>query len=347
MRLTGHAPAWRLARMAGLVAIGAVVAAFLAGCGAVDTPQTMLFPRSDNNQAINDLYAPLTWLAVVIFIIVQGLLVYSIFRFRVRDDDDDSIPPQIHGNTRLEIVWTLAPSIVVVIMLILTYQTMAVIEADPPPDALRVRVVGHQWWWEVHYPDHDVVTANEIHIPIDRAVYFELESNDVIHSFWVPRLMGKRDLMPGSTNTIWFTPSEEGLYLGQCAEYCGTAHAQMRFHVVVESETAFNNWLERQREPAVEMTGDAAEGAALFVSRACVTCHTIRGTDAIGTIGPDLTHVARRSYIAGGILENTPGNVRNWIGDSQSLKPGNLMVLPVELSEEDIRLLTAYILALK
>ena len=326
--------------------IGVAAVALIAGCGAVDTPQTTLFPRSDNNQVINDLFAPLTWLAIVIFLLVQGLLLYSVFRFRVRDSDT-SIPPQVHGNTRLEIAWTLAPSIVVVIMLILTYQAMATIEAAPPEDAIRVRVVGHQWWWEVHYPDLDVVTANEIHIPIDRAVYFELESNDVIHSFWVPRLMGKRDLMPGSTNTIWFTPTEEGLYAAQCAEYCGTAHAQMRFHVVVESEAAFDSWLDKQREPAAEVTGDAAEGAQLFVSRACVTCHTIRGTDAIGTIGPDLTHVGSRAYIAGGILENTSADVMNWISDPQGLKPGNKMILPIELSPEDIRLLTAYITALR
>ena len=159
--------------------------------------------------------------------------------------------------------------------------------------------------------------------------------------------MGKRDLMPGSTNTIWFTPTEEGLYAAQCAEYCGTAHAQMRFHVVVESEASFNKWLDKQREPAAEMTGDAAEGASLFVSRACVTCHTIRGTDSIGTIGPDLTHVASRAYIAGGILENTTADVYAWLSDPQGLKPGNKMILPVELSSEDIRLLTAYIRALR
>ena len=341
-----HAAARRLLRIIGLAAVGALGVAFLASCGAVDTPQTMLFPRSDNNQVISGLFAPLTWLAIVIFIIVQGLLLYSVYRFRVRDDDD-SIPPQVHGNTRLEIAWTIAPSIVVVIMLILTYQAMAKIEAAPPDDALRVRVIGHQWWWEVHYPDLDLVTANEIHIPIDRPVYFELESNDVIHSFWVPRLMGKRDLMPGSTNTIWFTPTEEGLYLGQCAEYCGTAHAQMRYHVVVESETAFNKWVARQRQDAVEVTGDAAEGAQLFVSRACVTCHTIRGTDAIGTIGPDLTHVASRAFIAGGIMENNRDNVSAWLRDPLGLKPGNKMILPIELSEEDIRLLTAYVMALK
>ena len=346
MHAPKHSLGRRFMRVAGLVVVGALAAVVLAGCGAVDTPQTTLFPRSDNNQVITDLYAPLTWLAIVIFILVQGLLIYSVFRFRVREDDD-SIPPQVHGNTRLEIAWTLAPSIVVVIMLILTYQAMAIIEADPPEDALRVRVVGHQWWWEIHYPDHDVITANEIHIPIDRAVYFELESNDVIHSFWVPRLMGKRDLMPGSTNTIWFTPTEEGLYAAQCAEYCGTAHAQMRFHVVVESEAAFNKWLDKQREPAAEMTGDAAEGAKLFISRACVTCHTIRGTDAIGTIGPDLTHVASRTYIAGGILENTTADVTNWLSDPEGLKPGNKMILPIELTGEDIRLLTAYIRALR
>lgn len=345
-----HAPklpsSWWSMRLAFFTIIGAIAIIFLASCGAVDTPQTTLFPRSDNNQVITDLYAPLTWLAIVIFALVQGLLLYSVYRFRVRGDDD-SIPPQIHGNTRLEIAWTLAPSIVVVIMLILTYQAMAIIEADPPEDALRVRVVGHQWWWEIHYPDLDVVTANEIHIPIDRPVYFELESNDVIHSFWVPRLMGKRDLMPGSTNTIWFTPTEEGLYAAQCAEYCGTAHAQMRFHVVVESEVSFNKWLAKQREPAAEMAGDAAEGAKLFVSRACVTCHTIRGTDAIGTIGPDLTHVASRTYIAGGILENTTADVTNWLSDPDGLKPGNKMILPIELTSEDIRLLTAYIRALR
>ncbi len=346
MPSVNHAAARRLLRIAGLAAAGALGVAVLAGCGAVDTPQTMLFPRSDNNQVISGLFAPLTWLAIVIFIIVQGLLLYSVYRFRVRDDDD-SIPPQVHGNTRLEIAWTIAPSIVVVIMLILTYQAMAKIEAAPPDDALRVRVIGHQWWWEVHYPDLDLVTANEIHIPIDRPVYFELESNDVIHSFWVPRLMGKRDLMPGSTNTIWFTPTEEGLYLGQCAEYCGTAHAQMRYHVVVESETAFNKWVARQRQDAVEVTGDAAEGAQLFVSRACVTCHTIRGTDAIGTIGPDLTHVASRAFIAGGIMENNRDNVSAWLRDPLGLKPGNKMILPIELSEEDIRLLTAYVMALK
>ncbi len=330
-------------------AIGLLALSFLAlalsACGVADVPQSTLMPQSDNARLIQNLWGPIFWAAVVIFVLVEGLLIYSVIRFPARRQNGEDMPPQIHGNTRLEMAWTLAPALVVAVMLILTFQTMAKIDAAPPEDALRVRVVGHQWWWEVHYPEYNVVTANEIHLPVNRPVVVELESADVIHSFWVPRLMGKRDLIPGTTNRIWFTPLEAGSFSGQCAEYCGVAHAQMRVVVFVDSGEAFQQWIAKAQQPAPAVAGPAAQGAELFIQRGCAACHTIAGTAAQGVIEPNLTHVGGRSTLAAGIIGNTPENLARWLRDPQAVKPGNKMpTLP--LSEEDITALVAYLQAL-
>jgi cytochrome c oxidase subunit 2 len=316
----------------------------LSGC-AVDYPQTTVFPRSDLGQEIQNLYEFVFWAAVVIFILVEGLLLYSIFRFRARRDDQH-LPPQVHGNTRLEVAWTLAPALVVMVMLVLTFQTIAKVESDPPEDALQVRVVGHQWWWHIEYPEYNIRTANEIHLPVGRPVAFSLESKDVIHSFWVPRLMGKMDLIPGHTNRLWFTPQETGLYLGQCAEYCGTAHAQMRLRVIVQTEQEFAAWVQAQQTAPPAMAGEAARGLEVFrTTGGCLACHTVQGVSQ-GVIGPDLTHVGSRTSIAAGILENTPENLARWLRDPQAVKPGNKMKIP-QLSEPDIQALVAFLNALK
>jgi len=219
------------------------------------------------------------------------------------------------------------------------------------PDPVGITVTGHQWWWEVRYddptPKNIVLTANEIHVPVGRPISLTLTSADVIHSFWVPSLNGKRDLIPGQNATTWFVADKPGVYRGQCAEFCGLQHAKMDIFVVADPPEAFAAWLEAQRAPAAEPTDPlVARGREVFLSGPCAMCHAVAGTRAGGRFGPDLTHVASRSWIAGASLENTRGHLAGWIADSQEIKPGNKMP-PVPLAPEDADALLAYLESLK
>ena len=221
------------------------------------------------------------------------------------------------------------PTVILVVVLILTVTTQSAI-ATPAGADLTVRVTGRQWWWEVRYlnqsPSLIATTANEIHIPVGRPVRLEVVSGDVIHSFWIPELAGKTDLIPGQENVMWLEADRPGVYHGQCAEYCGLQHAKMGMEVVAESPDAFARWLERQRAPAAASAGtDAAAGAQVFATTACALCHTVRGTMAGGRLGPDLTHVAGRRTIAAGTVANSRGNLLGWIENPQAFKPGTLM----------------------
>jgi cytochrome c oxidase subunit 2 len=283
-------------------------------------------------------------IAVVIFVIVEGLLLYSVVRFRRQDEAE--VPRQLYGSLPVEIAWTTAPAIIVVGLMILTFRTMREVHA-PPPGTIDVQVIGHQWWWEFRYPDLGIVTANELHVPAGEVVRFEIDSADVLHSFWVPQLAGKSDAFPGRKTTAWFIAEQPGVYQGKCAEFCGTQHAEMRFLVIAESPSEFEAWAKQQAAGPTQVTDDLArEGERIFFQSACIGCHTIQGTAAQGKTGPDLTHVSSRKILAAGRLEHTPENIAAWIQNPQAIKPGNLMP-DLNLDSQSVDALAAYLESLK
>jgi cytochrome c oxidase subunit 2 len=316
----------------------------LGACGG-PFPQSALDPASDFAWKLQDLFEGIFFWAVVVFVLVEGALIVAILRFRERPGGPE--PKATHGNTALEIAWTLAPAIVLVLIAIPTIKTIWDVDRPARGESLVVEAVGHQWWWEFRYPDLGIVTANELHIPVGQQIDVRLTSADVIHSFWFPRLGGKRDVIPGHETQIWFTADSAGLYLGQCAEFCGLSHALMKMELVAESPEDFEAWVEGQLAEAVAVDSVSfAEGTQAFMRGGCIACHTVRGTVAQGVIGPDLTHIGSRRRIAGGILDNTPENMERWIRDSQGVKPGSLMIVP-ELDDETVSLIVEYLQSLK
>jgi cytochrome c oxidase subunit 2 len=260
----------------------------------------------------------------------------------------------------IEIAWTAAPMLIVFLLALILTRTeyeVRVNPEQPPPGSkpLYVTVIGHQWWWEYVYDKYDgqavgILTANELHVPaseegVPRPVYLTLKSADVCHSFWVPRLAGKTDLIPGRTNQMWFQTNQPGLYLGQCAEYCGTQHAHMLLRVNVDSPQAFERWLENQKKPAVDDPAKRA-GRSVFLSQSCVNCHRVSGTSARGTYAPDLTHLMSRQTLASGMVANTPAELRKWVIDPQQTKQGCLMPA-FGLSDDQVDLLVSYLLTLR
>jgi cytochrome c oxidase subunit 2 len=297
----------------------------------------------------------LSWLMLavcgVIFLVVAYLLVHALVRFRARGGEDDREPPQVYGSTSIEVAWIVVPLLIVVVLFLATARTIFEIEsAAAPASALRVTVVGHQWWWEFRYPDLGIVTANELHVPVSapaarRPTFLRLESVDVIHSFWIPQLNGKTDVVPNHPNTMWVEPLQTGAYYGQCAEYCGTQHANMQIRVFVHTPSEFERWVATQRAPAAE-SPEVARGRALFLATACVSCHSVRGTEAAGTFGPDLTHLMSRTTIGAGAARNTRDNLARWITNPDHLKPGALMPA-MNLSDDQIAAMVTYLLSLK
>jgi cytochrome c oxidase subunit 2 len=308
-------------------------------------PQTTVNPASDLNREIVSLYSLIFWMALVVFVGVEGFLLYAIVRFRRRPDNQ--MPTQTHGNTRLEIAWTIIPAVVLLVIAIPTIPTIFAYDTIPAEPGQRVDVIGHQWWWEFRYPDLGVASANEFHLPVGQTAVFSLHSADVIHSFWVPKMGGKRDVVPQRTNQMWFTPEITGDFPGQCVEFCGTQHANMRLRLIVDTPETFQAWVQQQRAQATQASGSVAEGARLFQQSACPACHTIRGTAARGETGPDLTHVGSRKTIAAGVLDNTPENVKRWIQDAQSVKIGAKMPSFPSLSDSDAAQIAAYLQSLK
>lgn len=303
-----------------------------------------LSPASTNATAISNLFYLIFGIAVAVFVIVESLLLYSVIRFQRKSDDE--MPKQVHGNPKLEIAWTLAPAIVLAVVFGVTFQTINSL-AEMPKDSLKIKVTGHQWWWQVEYPDLGIVTANEIHLPMGQAASFTVESKDVIHSFWVPELGGKIDMIPGKRNQTWFRPLSPGTFHGQCAEFCGMAHANMRFTVIVERSDQFNAWVGKQQAAAEPPVTDLAKrGQQEFLQGACASCHTVNGTSAKGNVGPDLTHIASRQTFAAGTMEMNTDNLRAWLHDPQAIKPGSLMP-NLKLSADQISVLIAYLEALK
>ena len=310
----------------------------------------MFSPVSAPAAAIRELWWLLGGISGGILLVVGGVLWWCATRFRARPGEDRE-PPQVYGSDRIEFAWTIVPILIVFVLFLATARTIYDVQAMvPPADALEVTLVGHQWWWEIRYPGLGVVTANELHVPASvpgarRPTFLTLESADVIHSFWVPQLAGKTDVVPARSNRTWIEPTEVGTFLGQCAEFCGTQHANMLLRVVVESPADFARWVESQRLPTVD-DASVADGRAIFESTACVSCHAVAGTDAKGTFGPDLTHLAARETIASGAADNTPANLRAWIADPRAIKPGALMPA-MKLPADQLDRLAAYLATLR
>jgi cytochrome c oxidase subunit 2 len=310
-------------------------------------PQNSLEPAGPEARTIDALFNPVFWIAVGVFVLVEGLLVVALIRFRHRPGRP--VPHQVHGNKRLEVAWTIAPAVLLAGIAIPTIFTIFSLSGRPA-GALEIRVTGHQFWWEIEYPGMNVVTANEVHIPVGRPAFIELTSDDVIHSFWVPRLAGKQDLRPGETSHLTVTADAPGTYLGQCAEFCGASHANMRFRVIAQPPSEFDTWVQRQLRPAPAPPPDVL-AIMQDTDVNCGNCHTIGGVEGFGgVLGPDLTHLAGRSTFAAGLLERTPQNLTEWLRDPQEVKPGNDMTIgpgltpgPSALTEEEIQALIAYL----
>lgn len=295
-----------------------------------------------------------------IFLLVEGILIYSLIRFR--GGNSNSEPPQVYGSLPIEIAWTAAPTLIVFLLVLVLIRTEYEVRVDPtkpPPGSkpLYVTVIGHQWWWEYIYDTYDgeklgFHTANELHMPasddvVPRPVYLTLKSADVCHSYWVPRLAGKTDLIPGRVNQMWLQTKQTGLFLGQCAEFCGTQHANMLLRVVVDSPEDFQAWLANEGTPAVEDPSPAVRtGAATFLSQSCINCHRVSGTSAQGTYAPDLTHLMSRKTLASGMIDNTRANLRRWIVDPQKIKPGCLMPA-FQLNDRDVDGILDYLATLR
>jgi cytochrome c oxidase subunit 2 len=277
-----------------------------------------------------------------IFVVVGGLLCYAVVRFRARDNDDNSEPAQIYGSTQVELAWTVIPILIVVVLFLTTARIIfAIQDAPKPADALDVTVVGHQFWWEFRYPSLGIVTANELHVPVTTVSYLHLLSADVDHSFWVPQLGGKTDLIPNHPNDMWIDPHQTGVFLGQCAQFCGVEHAKMLLRVYVDTPAQFAEWVKLQQQPGVQDASVAA-GRHVFETQACTNCHAVAGTAALGTFGPDLTHLMSRTTIASGAAANTPANLHAWIENPDHFKSGALMPA-MQLSDEQIDQLVAYL----
>jgi cytochrome c oxidase subunit 2 len=319
--------------------------AVLAGCTLQQFPQSSLNPRADYASAVQSLLEKLVFWVVIIFVLVEGALIYAVVRFRARPGMPD--PKPVHGNTALEIAWTIAPALILAFIAVPTVLTIFKTQSKPPDGALQVKVIGHQWWWEFQYPELGVTTGSELHVPVHRAVAVDIESADVVHSFWFPAMGGKRDAIPGRTNHMWFTPDSVGVYPGQCAELCGISHANMRMKLVVSTPEEFDAWTTRQKQPPVEPPAGtlAGQGKELYAQSACIGCHTIEGISA-GTIGPNLTHVGSRMTIAGAMFPNDGEHLAKWIGSPDKQKPGTLM-LNLGLPPEQVSALVAYIQSLK
>ena len=350
----------RGAHMFARSALTAVLLLALAACTR-GAPNTTLVPHSEFGRSIDDLWDMLLLAGTIVFVLVEAALLYVVVRFRRREGTPE--PKQVHGNATLEVIWMLIPAVVLAVIAVPTVRTIFRTQAPALPNALQVEVISHQWWWEFRYPQYGVTTANELYLPVGRTVNFALKSADVIHSFWIPAVSGKRDLVPNRTTYLWFTPDSAYVWNGFCAEYCGASHANMRFRVFTVAPVRFEGWIAHQKRPPVwpaagggqpaalgEATfavtglprhsypstpipvgltltaaaGDPARGAELYRTGACVGCHVVQGISA-GVAGPNLTHVASRATIAGATYPNDLRHLALWIKNAPAMKPGSRM----------------------
>ncbi|MCI3950248.1 MAG: Cytochrome c oxidase polypeptide [Acidimicrobiales bacterium] len=343
----------RIRRLGGLAAGLAVLATACAS----DAPQDSLDPAGPDARTIDNLFGPVMVAALVVFVVVQGLVIYAVLKYRRRADDvegPDEVPAQVHGNTRLEIGWTILPALILAVVAIFTVPVIFDL-TEEPEDALTVDVVGQRYWWAYRYPEQEQMdgpaftTANELHIPAGEEIFLRLRSEDVIHSFWAPRLNGKRDVVPGREHTWKLQADDPGVYSGQCAEFCGTSHANMRLKVVAHDEAEWQDWLDGQQQEAEEPTEElAATGFELFGSR-CATCHQVDGSweqvAEESPPAPNLTHLFSRDCFAGCIYDLNRNELEAWLRDPQR-KAGSLMVIG-QLSETEIDQLYAYLRTLE
>jgi cytochrome c oxidase subunit 2 len=315
------------------------------------SPTNIFAPVSTPANTIFGLSVFVLAVTAIIFVVVFSLLAYAVVRFRKRTDDDGREPPQVYGSNQVELAWTVIPVLIVVALFMATARVIGSVQkAARPSDAIEVIAIGHQFWWEYRYPGLHVVTANELHVPVSdpahpTPTFIRLLSADTDHSFWVPRLNGKTDLIPNHPNSMWIDPRETGLYLGQCAQYCGTQHAKMLLRVYVQTRVEFDHWIQEQTQPA-HMSGAASEGQHIFETTACINCHAVAGTVADGRFGPDLSHLMSRDTIAAGAAPNTAENLRRWIQNPDSIKPGSRMPA-MELSDRELDAVTAYLTTLR
>src|SRR6266853_4425264 len=317
-----------------------------------DHPIPSIFdPRSTPADALNQHSHFVLAITGLIFAVVFTLLAYAILKFRQTTANADREPAQVYGSTQIELAWTIIPSLLVVVLFLATARVIhAIQDAPKPAKAIEVTAIGHQFWWEFRYPALGIVTANELHVPVSSPAhpaptFLKLLSADTDHSFWVPQLAGKTDLIPNRVNDTWIDPRQTGVYLGQCAQYCGTQHAKMLLRVSVDSPEDFDAWVRAQSQLANQDPKETA-GRRVFETTACINCHAISGTAATGRFGPDLTHLMSRQTIASGAAENTTENLRTWIQNPDAIKPGSLMPA-MKLSDADLDALVRYLETLR
>ena len=343
---TSNAPASgrrRRHRVGTLASAGLLLA--LVACSE-NAPQDTMEPAGPVSRQILHLSEPVFLVAGVVFVLIMGLVTVAVVKFRERPGDTGPEPQQIHGNTRLEVGWTLIPALILFAIAIPTIATIFDL-SQKPKNALNVTVVGHQFWWEYRYDDLGIVSANELNIPAGVPVQLTLESIDVIHSYWIPPLAGKTDVIPGRTNHMHFEADEPGTYLGQCTEFCGLSHANMRAVAVAHTQSDFDAWVSRQRVPAAAPTegSEAAIGLTTFSAKGCGGCHTVAGVSQ-GKVGPDLTHLHSRETFAGSMFRLNDDTLRTWLANPPGVKPGSVMP-DLGLTAEEITQLIAYLETLK
>ena len=352
----------------------------LAACGGTSGqyPQSTLHPKSDFTRMIDDVFMTTVWWSVVVFVLVEGALVYVILRYRGKPSDAEV--SQVHGNTTLEIIWTAIPALILAMIAVPTVRAIFRTYEVPKGESLIVEVTGHQWWWEFRYPEYGVVTANELHVPTGRVVTLKMKTADVLHSFWLPQLAAKRDVFPDRATTVWFRADSTGYYSGQCAEFCGVQHGRMGFHVAATSPAEFDAYIAGLRgtgapvpadtsartptataasagaagttvttlgaqggqATAPDSTTPAGQGAKLFATRGCIGCHTLDATLQAKMIGPNLGNVGSRRFIGAGMLVNDDENLARWIFNPQLIKHGILMQ-PMGLTMDEARQVAAYL----
>jgi cytochrome c oxidase subunit 2 len=349
---TKHKADW-LTIISRATGVAILVAGVLLAAGlCTATPQSNSVPsifdsRSTPANSIRHLSFFVLGVTGLIFLVVFSLLSYVVVKFRSRATDTEREPAQVYGSTQIELAWTIIPILIVVVLFLATARVIhAIQDAPKPAEAVEVTAIGHQFWWEFRYPGLGVVTANELHVPVSdpshpTPTFLKLLSADTDHSFWIPQLAGKTDLIPNHPNETWLDPHEPGLFFGQCAQYCGTQHAKMLLRVYVDSPEGFKVWVRGQQPKANEEVKETA-GRRVFESTACLNCHAINGTNGTGRFGPDLTHLMSRHTIASGAAENNPQNLRLWIQNPDSIKPGSLMPA-MKLSDAELDALVRYL----
>lgn len=324
-----------------------LLSTLLAGC-AQSFPASTFRPRSDLARWVQTVYIEVTVWDSLILILICALVFLCLTRYSTRAREDQPKPPPPHFESLgLEVAWTIGPAMILLFIAVPSLQIVFRSQpTNPPPGALIVRVTAHQWWWEFTYPSMDIHTANEVHLRVDRPVRFLLDSADVIHSFWIPAMGGKRDVVPGHVNELTFTPEATGEFIGECAEFCGLSHANMRFKVFVQSPVAFDDWRANQASgPRIPAAGLARAGEQVYTTSACTTCHTVAGFSS-GYIGPNLTHFGSRTTLGAATIVNTPDNLAAWLRNPEALKPGAQMP-PLGLRGEELADLVAYLESLK